>query len=328
MGDYTTQINKLLNDQTYLISGVNTIYPAFSLDKLISNEQNIEYNNINKIINAKNDLNLQKKLNLAKIYNENNEVLSLNDKLLVNNNGLYISEFNENVEKLNKLNNIISTKNKIIKINEYEQLKKDRIILIMKKIILYLVLMIIPIVSIAMNFISVIYGIIFIIICGIITIVVVFFQMKNNQDDELVNIVNKSQKTAKEFIIPVIKNLLPETISKKCPSKTNPNKNVEFNYNTGNELWLDNSEDVWKEGDIPTIGATKDGYLALGEEAEPMPYYGGDPETPQYTCEWNGDPAKMTNMNRRGASPGTKFTTTIPCEYYPGYKTVSSNNKS
>jgi len=328
MGDYSEQINKLINDQKYLMSGVNSIYPSFSLDQLINKEQQNEYENLKKIQNAQRDINLKKRLNLAKLFNEQNEVLNLNDKVLLNNNKIFISEFNENVEKINKLNNVISTKNKIIQINEYEQTKKDRIIIILKKIILFIVLMFLPVIAIAMNFISILSGIIFIFICGIITFIVVFFQMKNNQDDDLVNILNKTKLTAKEFAIPIIKNMLPENLIKNCPSKNNPSKTVEYKYNEGNELWLDNSENVWKDGDIPSIGATRDGYLALGEEAEPMPYYGGDPQTPQYTCEWKDDPAKMTNMNRRGASPGTRFTTTIPCEYYPGYKTISSNINS
>jgi hypothetical protein len=326
MGDYSQQINKLLDDQKYLMSGVNTVYPLFSLDQLINNEQSIEFDKIKKFKIDLNNLNLKKKFNLAKLYNEHNEVLSLNEKMILKNKDLYNSDFNENVKKINDLNHIISTKNKTIQINEYEQTKKDRIILIMKKIILFLVLMILPILSIAINIISFANGMLFILLCAIITVIVVFFQMKNNKDDDLVNILNKTKATSKEFAVPIIKNILPETMIKKCISKKNPKETIQYSYDTGNEVWLDNSEDVWKTGDIPSIGATKDGYLALGEKAEPMPYYGGDKETPQYTCEWQDDPSKMTNMNRRGASPGTRFTTTIPCEYYPGYKTISSKS--
>jgi len=318
MGDYQNQINKLLENQKYLMSGVNTVYPSFSLDSLINNTRKAEYDGIKNYDSQKENVNIQTRLNLANLYNEQNEVLSANQKLIVNNKDIYDSDFNENIEKIDQLNNIISTKNQTIKINEYEQSKKDRIIYLMKKIILFLVLMIIPIIFIAMSFVSIVTGIIFIIVCAIITVVVVFFQMKNNQDNDVVNIMNKTKNTAKEFIIPILKDILPDSYVKSCPPKDNNKPSVNYENNVGNEVWLDNSQNAWEEGDIPSIGATKKGYLALGEEAEPMPYYGGDSKTAQYKCKWIYDPAKRTNMNR-----GTEFTTTIPCEYYPGYKTIN-----
>ena len=318
MADYQNQINKLLENQKYLMSGVNTVYPSFSLDSLINNTRKAEYDGIKNYDSQKENVKIQTRLNLAKLYNEQNEVLSANQKLIVNNKDIYDLDFNENIEKIDQLNNVISTKNKIIQINEYEQSKKDRIIYLMKKIILFLVLMIIPIIFIAMSFVSIVTGIIFIIVCAIITVVVVFFQMKNNQDNDVVNIMNKTKNTAKEFIIPILKDILPDSYVKSCPPKDNNKPSVNYENNVGNEVWLDNSQNAWEEGDIPSIGATKKGYLALGEEAEPMPYYGGDSKTAQYKCKWIYDPAKRTNMNR-----GTEFTTTIPCEYYPGYKTIN-----
>jgi hypothetical protein len=318
MADYQNQINKLLENQKYLMSGVNTVYPSFSLDSLINSTRKAEYDGIKNYDSQKENVKIQTRLNLANLYNEQNEVLSANQKLIVNNKDIYDLDFNENIEKIDQLNNVISTKNKIIQINEYEQSKKDRIIYLMKKIILFLVLMIIPIIFIAMSFVSIVTGIIFIIVCAIITVVVVFFQMKNNQDNDVVNIMNKTKNTAKDFIIPILKDILPDSYVKSCPPKDNNKPSVNYENNVGNEVWLDNSQNAWEEGDIPSIGATKKGYLALGEEAEPMPYYGGDSKTAQYKCKWIYDPAKRTNMNR-----GTEFTTTIPCEYYPGYKTIN-----
>jgi heme/copper-type cytochrome/quinol oxidase subunit 4 len=318
MGDFSSQIDSILSNQKYLMSEVNNVYPSFSLANLVSTEQNIEREKIKNIKAQQGDVELQKTLNLAKLYQDEYNVLSVNRKLMDDNQKIYLSDFNENTEKIDQLNNVISTKNKIIQINEYEQSKKDRIIYIMKKIILFLVLMIIPIIFMAMDYLSIITGIIFIIVCAIITVVVVFFQMKNNEDGDIINIINKTKNTAKDFARTVIKDIFPKSFIKSCPSKTNPNIQVEYSYNSGNEVLLDNSQNVWEEGDIPTIGATKKGYLALGKEAEPMPYYGGDPQTPKYKCKWTDDPSKMTNMNR-----GLEFETTIPCEYYPGYKTIN-----
>jgi hypothetical protein len=318
MGDYVSQINSLLENQKYLMSDVNSVYPSSYIGDLTNKVSKSESEEIKKIKKNKENLNLQTRLNLANLYNKQSEILNINNKVIKNNKDIYISDFNENIEKIDQLNNIISTKNKSIQINQYEQLKKDRIIFIMKKIILFLFLMILPQMLMVMGHLSIVNGIIFILVCGIITVIVVFFQMKNNEDIEVVNIANKTKETAKDFARTIIKDIVPKSFIKTCPWKNNPEITVQYDYNTGNEVWLDNSENQWIDGDVPTIGATKQGYLNLGKNAEPMPYFGGDSSTPQYTCKWTDDPAKMTDMNR-----GTEFTTTIPCEYYPGYKTIS-----
>jgi hypothetical protein len=330
MGEYQSQINSMIANQKYLMSGVNTVYPSLSLGDLVNKERDAQFKIINAYDKEKQDIKTKTLLNLASLYNEQNDVLDISKKLMGDNRETSNLDFNENVEKIDQLNNVISTKNKIIKINEYEQTKKDRIIYIMKKIILFLILMIVPIIFIAMGYLSVVIGIIFILVCAIITVIVVFFQMKNNEDNDLVNIVNKTRNTAKDFAKTVVKNVFPKDFIKSCPSKVNPKVTVQYDYNTGNEVWLDNSQNVWKDGDIPENilsedsapkNANKQEYLALSKKNEPSPYYGGDALTPQYTCEWTSDPAKMTDMNR-----GTRFTSTIPCEYYPGYKTISKDS--
>ena len=335
MGDYQNQINSMISNQKYLMSGVNTVYPSLSLGDLVNKERDIEYNIINKYDIEKKNQSIQTRLNLANLYNEQNDVLDISKKLMGNNRETYDLNFNENVEKIDQLNNVISTKNKIIKINEYEQTKKDRIIYIMKKIILFLILMIVPVILMAIGYLTIVIGIIFILVCGIITVIVVFFQMKNNEDNDLVNIANKTRNTAKDFAKTVVKNVFPKDFIKSCPSKVNPKVTVQYNYNTGNEVWLDNSQNVWKDGDIPENilnedsapkNANKQEYLALSKKNEPSPYYGGDTSTPQYTCEWTSDPAKMTDMSIGTMNRGTRFTSTIPCEYYPGYKTISKDS--
>ncbi len=46
MGDYQNQINSMLSNQKYLMSGVNTIYPSFSLGDLANKERDKEFNAI------------------------------------------------------------------------------------------------------------------------------------------------------------------------------------------------------------------------------------------------------------------------------------------
>lgn len=335
MGEYQSQINSMIEKQKYLMSGVNTVYPSLSLGDLVNKERDAQFNIINKYDTDKQNQDIQTRLNLANLYNEQNDVLDISKKLMGDNRETYNIDFSENVEKIDQLNNVISTKNKIIKINEYEQTKKDRIIYIMKKVILFLILMIIPVILMATGYLSFVIGIIFILVCAIITVIVVFFQMKNNEDNDLVNIANKTRNTAKDFAKTVVKNIFPKDFIKSCPSKENPKVTVQYDYNTGNEVWLDNSQNVWKDGDIPENilsddsapnNANKEEYLALSKKNEPSPYYGGDALTPEYTCEWTSDPAKMTDMSIGTMNRGTRFTSTIPCEYYPGYKTISKDS--
>ena len=162
MGDYVASINSVLTNQSQLMSGVNRVYPANSLNNLVSTAQRQERENIQSITNSANDGEIGKRLNLAQLYKEKYDVLSANTKLMTDNQGIFVSDFNENTEKIDQLNNIISTKNKTIQINYYEQTKKDRIIYIMQKIILFLFLMIVPVILIAMNYLSILIGIIFI----------------------------------------------------------------------------------------------------------------------------------------------------------------------
>jgi hypothetical protein len=47
MGDYQSQINSMISNQKYLMSGVNTIYPSFSLGDLVNKERDTQFNIIN-----------------------------------------------------------------------------------------------------------------------------------------------------------------------------------------------------------------------------------------------------------------------------------------
>ena len=166
MGEFLGKVNELLDRQNYLMSNVNNVYPLVSLANLVSNEQKTQRENIKNIQAQADGSQINKQLNLANLYKNKYDVLSTNTKLMDDNQNIYNSDFNENIEKIDQLNNVISTKNKIIQINQYEQIKKERLILIMKKIILFLFLMIIPVIFMAMGYLSILIGIIFIIVCA------------------------------------------------------------------------------------------------------------------------------------------------------------------
>ena len=116
MGDYQTTINSILTNQRQLMSGVNNVYPGFSLNNLVSDAQRQQRQNIAGITNSAEDANIQKHLNLAQLYGDKYDVLNTNIKLMADNNDMFLTNFNENTEKIDQLNNVISTKNKIIQI--------------------------------------------------------------------------------------------------------------------------------------------------------------------------------------------------------------------
>ena len=53
MGEYQSQINSMLKNQNFLMSGVNTVYPSLSLGDLVNKERNAELKIINNYDNEK-----------------------------------------------------------------------------------------------------------------------------------------------------------------------------------------------------------------------------------------------------------------------------------
>ena len=112
MGYYQKEINSLLENQKYLMSGVNTVYPSFSLNSLVDTEKAKELESIQEYDKEKKNQDIQTRLNLAQLYTDQNNVLDISKKLLSSNRDTYTNDFSENVEKIDQLNNVISTKNK------------------------------------------------------------------------------------------------------------------------------------------------------------------------------------------------------------------------
>lgn len=269
--------------------------------------------------------------NLKNMLDLNKSVDKINDGMLDETIKVYDEDAIDNVKTLNDINQEIMTKDEVIFLNDNVHKKRNIIISIMKSIILYLFLMILPVLLMSLGNITLLFGFIFIGICGIITAIVIIVKyVKEAKEiaqtfpsevrDEVLNTVKEATK-------------LLNLDNKKCISKKklpkpypDPNKKPPVNNSTNteqyrqnaNEVYLDNSINIWKQGDVPEIGATLKGYDQLNteeENANPEQYYKGQTNPKIYTCVWNGDPSKLTSMNK-----GTKFSTTVPCEFYPGFK--------
>lgn len=281
---------------------------------------------INKYIRDQDSSEKDKMNNLQYILNDEKKLGDTDLEFIDHANKKYIQDFNENIRKLNYVDKEIMTKDKLIFINEAESDKKGRMVYILQSMLMYLFIMILPIVLMAFNIIGKVFGYTVIILSAVITTIVVAIKVNRDKD---IDLVRKTKKTAKDFIAPALKDIIPQSWAPKCPSKCTP-KNIldeeapilKPKYSdSGNALGLDNSENRWVYGDVPEVGATLNGYQHLWPGAEPQRYYGGARYSEQYTCRWTGDPTKLTNMNQK-LDDNLEFTTKIPCEFYPGFETV------
>ena len=323
MDNLKSNTNAILNNLEVVKDKGHIIYHN---DQLLKKYNKINNNNREKI----------QQYQRNQVYSQEDKVNVLNDVLRkkkevqeVNLNDLKSGRYDldkyfmENVDKNEELTQEILTKDKIIMLNEYYQEKKDIWIYVLRSIIIYLILMILPIYMTAAGFLSYWVGMGLVGFCGLITLTVILWKSMMSPHQTLRKIEKETVKTLKDFSKDLIKGVFPEKFLKKECKPTPKPKTPElpkYDYTKGNEVSLDNSQNIFSEGDIPSIGATQKGYEMLGEEADPKPFFEGDKLSKKYTCRWNGDPNKMTNMDK-----GLTFVSTIPCEYFPGYTTISKS---
>jgi len=324
-------IETTLDNLQYVLQNTDDVYSKGNLGSRINAVTYNERTSLNKYNQNKTNSKNTRLSNWASLLHEQTNLNDSNLKLVNESKDIFVNDFNKNTITIDKLNHEISTKNQIIMMNSYNEDSKSMLINAMKSVILYLVIMLIPFILMIMGVITYGTGISFIVFFGIITLVVILYNYYMARRDNVANdIIKKSRDTAQNFVKLFNKD---ETVpayyegKKKCPTKCHQRpkpipeeENVTPDYSAGaNEVWLSNDSNMWRDGDIPSVGATVRGNKALGKDVEPKPYYKGDKNTPTYKCRWKGDPTKRTDMN----NGDLEFMTTIPCEFYPGYETVS-----
>lgn len=323
-----TDISQTYSDMSNVINNIPSVYNGPSLIKKIEETENEQRKQIQSYEQLKDVSQIDRIYNLKKIVELNKSVDNINYQILNESINVYDEDAIDNVKTLNEINQKIMTNDEVIFLNDHVYKKRNAIISIMKAIILYLFLMILPVLLMSLGNITILFGFIFIGVCGIITaIVIIVSYIKEMKDisrtfqtevrDEALSAVKETSKLLNlDDKRCVHKNKLPKpypnTDSNKKPINNSTNT-AQYRENA-NEVYLDNSINVWKQGDVPEIGATLKGYDQL-YPATPEPYYTGQANPKVYTCIWNGDPNKLTSMNTKA-----KFSTTIPCEFYPGFK--------
>lgn len=244
----------------------------------------------------------------------------------------YNNMFNKDVEQNENINKNVFTKDRIILMNNDVSVMKENVINALQDILLYIFLMILPIYLTLIGILSYRTGGLIIFLSFIIVVwVIVARSYRNNYIN---NIVNKTKNTAREFAKETRNNVLTEVDKIMCPKKCSKDKNTRTRSRvlteedtelpldssarvSNNEVSLDNSQDVWRYGNIPTVSNSISQNTT--NKYKPGQYFPPNKNTNTYQCKWKYDPAKMTGMNK-----GLTFTTTIPCEYFPGYETINS----
>ncbi len=329
----TQQIQQAYNDMDNIVNNISSVYNGKPLAPQIKETEDKQREQINSYQQLKDTSQIERLYNLKKMLDLGKSVDKINDGILDETLKVYDEDAIDNVKTLNELNREIMTKSEVISLNDKVFHKRNQIISIMQSIILYLFLMILPVILMSLGNITLLFGFIFIGVCGIITaIVIIVRHVKEAKDfartfpnevrDEVLSAV---KDTAKLLQIDNQKCVSKKKLPKPYPNSNsnqkppvNTSTNTEQYRDNENEVYLDNSINLWEQGDVPEIGATLKGYNELNtkkDKANPEPYYSGQTNPKVYTCVWNGDPSKLTSMNK-----GAKFSTTIPCEFYPGFK--------
>ena len=328
-----TENQKAYADMDNVVNNVSSVYNGKPLAPQVKETEINQRYQINSYNQLKDTSNVERIYNLKKMLDLNKSVDKINNGILNETIKVYDEDAIENVKTLNDINREIMTKSEVISLNDNVLKKRNMIISIMQSIILYLFLMILPVILMSLGNITLLFGFLFIGICGIITAIVIIVRYVKEARDFARNfpvevrdeVLSTVKETAKLLQLDnqkcVSKNKLPKPYpnitSNQKPPVNNSMDTDQYRENE-NEVYLDNSINVWKQGDVPEIGATLKGYDSLNtkkDKASPEPYYSGQTNPKVYTCVWNGDPSKLTTMNK-----GAKFSTTIPCEFYPGFK--------
>ena len=328
-----TENQQVYNDMDNIVNNISSVYNGKPLGPQVEATKNKQQAQINSYQQLKDTSRIERLYNLKKMLDLGKSVDKINDGILDETIKVYDEDAIDNVKTINDINHDIMTKSQVISLNDHILHKRNRIISIMKSIILYLFLMILPVILMSLGNITLLFGFIFIGVCGIITAIVIIVQyFKEARDfarsfpselrDEVLSAVKDTAKLLQLDNPKCVSKKKFDNLYKNSGTDSDPNQKPPVNTSTNtqqykdnaNEVYLDNSINVWEQGDVPEIGATLKGYNNLNP-ATPKPYYSGQTNPKVYTCVWNGNPSKLTSMNK-----GAKFSTTIPCEFYPGFK--------
>jgi hypothetical protein len=268
---------------------------------------------------------------INQISEENNLNTITNDLLLK-----YDQKFNDYYDKINFLNSSIMNKEQII-IKVYEHIKYENIIILCLKYGILLSFLIgVLFITYGLKKINLKIFIVGLVVLIILYIIIIYFSIK-----KMIAITNfeKTLRNLKVNMDNYVYDKLENTFKYSCPSDCTTEENHNSNKGTPliqtyqqPTLKIDNQDNVWKYGDIPSDVYTSnkvnpsDFYNTSqripkfrvteaeidGNESQPFFGTGSNYKT-YYKCNWNGA--------GNGGLPNNESSeyTTIPCNYRPNF---------
>lgn len=253
----------------------------------------------------------------------------------------YDKNFNSYYDHDQNLNAQIESRDQLIRINNLEfEDKKDKI-MILQYILGFLFFIIILGIGLYLKFYSKTTLITLLIIGLIATIIVIYYKIVFNQYTLGEYRAGKfAQDVTSKLFRHLAKDILPDYMTQnRCPkgcrnkklSRCDPDdKNcIEPEPANLRQMKTDSTLNVWEKGDILYKNCEiKNGKMMCpikGEDGiikfkEPEPWFGPTNQNKKsktvYECEWE-------NVGEPLGDQGYNFSGTIPCKYFPGYKTKS-----
>ena len=166
-------VEKAYYDMDNAVNNISSVYNGKPLAPQIKATEDKQRKQINSYQQLKDTSQIERLYNLKKMLDLGKSVDKINDGILDETLKVYDEDAIDNVKTLNELNREIMTKSEVISLNDKVLHKRNQIISIMKSIILYLFLMILPVILMSLGNITLLFGFIFIGVCGIITAIVI-----------------------------------------------------------------------------------------------------------------------------------------------------------
>lgn len=203
------------------------------------------------------------------------------------------NQFNENYDKVQKLNTAISTKDRIIYANNMASRQKENTIYILKNIIFLVLLITILIAANLRGKIGTGWATFFIITLIVIDAIIIYRHLNYRNYEIMVYGMKDALVGSKKY--------QQYEKTKKCAARcrTRDNQDIyDYKLNRAGIKTMD-SRNVWSEGNEPW-------YPKPSEESGVV----------TYTCKWIGDP----NTTDNNIIVGTR-----PCKYYIGYEEIANS---
>jgi hypothetical protein len=222
--NYMSPNQKAYFEMDNVVNNISSVYNGKPLAPQVRETSAQQQSQINSYQQLKDTSEVERIYNLKKMLDLNTSVDKINDGILNETIKVYDEDAIENVKTLNDINREIMTKSQIISLNDQIFKKRSMIVSIMKSIILYLFLMVLPVILMSLGNITLLFGFIFIGICGIITAIVIIVRYVK----EVRDFARNFPAEARDEVLRTVREVgtMLQLDNKKCVSQKNRSRTI------------------------------------------------------------------------------------------------------